>query len=57
MKPEVLGSWIFGAVTVTFLVALHWLAFRVGKKRRRASQSAHAHMGRVEISDEPIIPR
>ena len=40
MKPDVLESWIFGAITLMLLVVLHWLAYRVGERRRRKNRRA-----------------
>ncbi len=42
MKPDVIGSRIFGGVVLTLLVVLHWLAFRIGEKRRRRKLAARA---------------
>jgi len=56
------GSWMFGLVTLTLLVMLHWLAYRVGEKRkaRRAAQTPTRDAANVSgrrISDGPITPK
>ena len=45
MKPDVIGSRIFGGVVLAVLVVLHWWAFRIGEKRRRKKLAARAGAG------------
>ncbi len=35
MKPDVIGSWIFGGAVLALVLVLHGLAFRIGEKSRR----------------------
>lgn len=57
------GSWMFGLVTLTVLVALHWLAYRVGEKRQKARRAAQTltrdatTMSGGRVSDGPITPK
>jgi hypothetical protein len=62
MKPNMLGSWVFGAITLSLLIVLHGWAFRLAGKRRRAGRRTRVHtvdavtMDGCRISDEPITP-
>jgi len=56
------ASLIFGVITLAVLVALHWLAYRVGETRRRANRRARRQQdlrtsSGSGISNEPITPR
>jgi hypothetical protein len=33
------GPWIFGVIVLAVLVVLHWLAYRVGEKRRELKRA------------------
>jgi len=54
MEPNVLESWIFGALVLVLLVAFHWFAYRVGKRRQRARIAADP--SRYLISSDPLEP-
>ena len=52
-----IASWISGAVVLVLLVALHWLAYRVGKSRARARRSRPAgRRGAATLANEPLQP-
>jgi peptidoglycan/LPS O-acetylase OafA/YrhL len=60
--PRTLESWIAGGAVLAVLIVLHWLAYRVGERRRRrkalaqkAGQSAGGSNGRL-MSNDPLIP-
>lgn len=53
-----LASWIFGAVVLALMVALHWLAFRVKSSRERAARKRREGGAASErMSQEPLTPK
>ena len=35
MKPDSLEHWLIAAAILAFLIAVHWIAFRIGARRVR----------------------
>lgn len=61
MKSGLLNSWIGGGVILAVLVWLHWLAYRIGEKRRMRKRSAEVQTRRPartvddRFSEPPIV--
>jgi hypothetical protein len=58
MKPAGAESWIVGALALIGILAVHWLAFRVGRRRpHRRGAGSEDLFGGTGISSDPIEPK